>query len=257
MITDGSLVDSIEYKREKVVSEPEYHLVRRKKMEDFLDELSVSCYEDGDDEDFSTRASYTSEFDHMDEELRENMGDAWDYARENIDDIPDHNDLITVNHLLRYGTEPDFDMLSGDITRYYRDKNVRITGCDDFHVYCPPEPERIYQELEGMKERLEGLEEEPDRSSYAHLLTVMIQPFQDANKRTAAIVQNAMLYNSDSPMSVIPHHEKLEYKNKLMRAMDAERKGERKGKEHLFDYFAEKMDREMDLVLEECGYSTL
>lgn len=211
MITDYDLLNEIETKRDKVIEKPDHFLSYRRRQQKSLEEDAKAhslCLEEPN---LVKEAKYinNSEAEADIEKLETNLDKAWDYAKEEVNGSLETEDIIIINKLVRFGSQPDLD---NPLDTYFRHENVRVPDEGVNQVYLRPDYNKVPKEILEMIDELESwhhegeVKELVERSNRAHLALAYIHPFEDGNGRTARIVQNAMLHNQEMPPARVPAH---------------------------------------------------
>jgi hypothetical protein len=135
---------------------------------------------------------------------------------------------------------------NGDTKECYRDKSVTL----GFNDYSPPK----HQDVPGLIQELFGELRSKERGKlelaiYAHLRLAGIQPFMDGNKRTARLVQDAILVQSGYPPAVIYSGEGTFYFNLLHEALAAYSNDKIIGQRGFYDFIATKVNGALDEII--------
>lgn len=116
--------------------------------------------------------------------------------------------------------------------------------------YTPPSWERVPEKIEQLfSEIKEMYHVNPLESAIlAHLGVAAIQPFSDANKRCARLIQDTILNNENLPPAVIPAGEGKFYFDLLKRTLPTIDENN-DGQKQFYDYCASKVNNGLDEIL--------
>ncbi|MFB6089299.1 MAG: Fic family protein [Candidatus Aenigmatarchaeota archaeon] len=255
MITDNRLLNEISGKMDIVREKSDHFLSCRRREERNLEEMAKYHSLSIEEPELIKKAQYTKNREAKEEEkkLKENLDAAWDYAKREIGSIPDEEDIINLNSMIRFGKEADINSPEA----HYRRENVRLSEFNDTPIFEPPEYENIPKEMVKFKDKTEELDQNNlectvERSNFAHLLLSYIHPFEDGNGRTARMTQNAILHNDEIPPAVVPSHQKHIYIDKIHNAMESYREENEDDLKPFFDYMAGQIIGSLDKVLGYC-----
>jgi hypothetical protein len=166
------------------------------------------------------------------------------------------------HYLMQFGSQNDFyKVLNPAILK---ETNARINGqipgeCDfrkgrvtlNFGSYTPPSPERVpervYDLIETVKRKFE--KDPLETSIYTHLDLALTQPFNEANKRTARLIQDRLLVDAGLPPAIIPAGEAMYYREVLKKAAHAYTPKGEKEQEMFYNYIASKVNNGLDIIL--------
>lgn len=250
-------MEEISYKLDKVIDKPDHFLANRRRMQNNLEEMAKYHSLHIEEPDLIERARYTrsNEAEDEQENLIENLDKAWEYAKEEIGEVPSQEDMINLNSLIRYGKEAEIE---NNLEAHYRRENVRLSGTNNVPLFEPPDYEEIPQKMIEMEDKLESFNQSDsvkctvERSNLSHLLIAYIHPFKDGNGRTVRMTQNAILDNEEIPSPVVPSYQKHIYLEKIHQAMEGYREGEPDQIQPFFDYMAGQIVGSLEKVLGYC-----
>jgi len=130
----------------------------------------------------------------------------------------------------------------------YRDKIVTL----NLPRYTPPAPQKVPDKMNKAITRIKEVYNDVDpltSSIVAHLEIAAIQPFFDGNKRTARLIQDRILYDSNLPPAVIPAGEARFYLDLIKKTLPAYSEDDLEGQKQFYDYCASKVNNGLDDVL--------
>ncbi len=90
---------------------------------------------------------------------------------------------------------------------------------------------------------------------YAHLALALTQPFMDGNKRTARLIQDRILFDSNMPPAIISAGEGKFYFELLKKTAVAYRNEDEDGQRQFYDYMASKVNNGLDEILNDLDVS--
>ena len=175
-----------------------------------------------------------------------NINNAWYYLSNigkhgNFVNSLDENILKKTNELvspIRFnGKKISTDFRTGNVTLGFED-------------YLPPSSEYVPEEISSLISKVKkGYNDNPLESAItAHLGITGIQPFDEGNKRTARLIQNRILLDTNMPPVVIPAGESIFYFSLIKKALSETDQDPNKSKP-FYDYCASKVNNGLDEIL--------
>jgi hypothetical protein len=155
------------------------------------------------------------------------------------------------------------DVYPGEIASY---RNTDMVNLNDTRFMAPSSYKIITREIpefiDHIKKQLasEDVIETVETAIYSHLHIARMQPFIEANKRTARTIQNLILYSKDIPSPIIETGERALYLDYFEKAaigwnemIALDKKGEVSDGEKLFyNYIASKINSSLDKIITSC-----
>lgn len=183
------LVNSIDEMIGELNTDPNYHPIRRKLMDESLQkEADIQSYELEPDVDIE------EEYDVQ------HLQDAWSHLVENG---LDYKSLSRLGNIV----EPNLNGKGG-----YR-KTATNFGAP---------PEHIHQYMKAYSDYLESTDEHPlYRSNEAHLSFVQIHPYRDGNGRSARLIHNFTLKQRGYPPLILGKQERDKYIHLMQKARES------------------------------------
>jgi len=128
----------------------------------------------------------------------------------------------------------------------YRNRSV-VLGFED---YIPPKHENVPELMQELFDELRDPgRDDLESAIYVHLRIAGIQPFEDGNKRTARLIQDALLVRAGYSSAVIYAGEGTFYFNLLGEALAANDKGKVVGQRGFYDFIASKVNEAFDEII--------
>ena len=146
----------------------------------------------------------------------------------------EHDKVKRLNRLI---TAPS--RVQGNRSEDYRIRSVTL----GFPDYFPPKHENVQSLMQEVFDDLHNEERDNLESAiYTHLAIAGIQPFDDGNKRTSRLIQDAILVESGYPPAIIYSGEGTFYFNLLHEALVAKSKDKVVGQRGFYDFVASKVN---------------
>ena len=235
-----SLVREIEDKQRKIATNPDYYLLRDKRIKSYLSRVAKvnSWWIENPvlrHELLKRKAEERIKHIALVQTGMQNLMNAWSY-------VAHTPDFLTERAVLETGALVEPQHNQGD----YRRDRVFLKGLK----YVPPNPLKVPELVKKTLDHLQSSHARPiERAITAHLHLAGIQPLNEGNKRTARLYQDRILFDADLPPAFIPAGERHVYIDLLDDALVDIGENKTTGQRNFYDYIGGKVNTGLDVII--------